>query len=61
MTMRVTIENADGSGRVLQVKQEDRLPEQHDWQRSDITTLQRGERRSWYIHVGRRLVVTEEV
>lgn len=61
MTMRVTIENADDSGRVIEVQQEDRPSDRESWQRSDRATLAKGEKRSWYIHAARRLVITENV
>ena len=59
MTMRVTIENADDSGRVLEVEQQDRPADKHEWAQSDKVTLAKGEKRSWYIHAARRLLVTE--
>lgn len=58
MTMRVTITNADVSGRVAHVQVEDF---DHDKPGvADEFTLGKGEARSVYIHAARRVIVTED-
>lgn len=59
MTMRVTITNADESGRVLVVRTEDRAEHDVAWKATEEVTLAKGQGQNFYVHAARRLVLTE--